>query len=60
MKNLGGALCVAFGLIVGIVYAAEARHSDARHCADDYRRFCNEWGLEFGVWKTACAGMATA
>ena len=46
MKNLGGALCVAFGLIVGIVYAAEARHSDARHCADDYRRFCNEWGLE--------------
>jgi hypothetical protein len=46
MKSLGGALCIAFGLIVGIAYTAEARHSDARHCADDYRRFCREWGLE--------------
>jgi hypothetical protein len=37
---------VAFALIVGAVSAAQARHSDARHCAEDYRRFCSQWGLE--------------
>ena len=37
---------VAFALIVGAVSAARARHSDARHCAEDYRRFCSQWGLE--------------
>ena len=38
---------VAFALIVGGFSAAQAsRHSDARHCAEDYRRFCGQWGLE--------------
>ena len=46
MKNHWLALFLAFGTIVGTAFAAQARHSDARHCAEDYRRFCSEWGLE--------------
>jgi len=46
MKNLWAILLVAFGLTVGTACVAQARHSDARHCAEDYRRFCSEWGLE--------------
>jgi hypothetical protein len=43
MKILGQVSFVALGLIVGTICTAEARHSS---CADDYRRFCNQWGLE--------------
>jgi hypothetical protein len=46
MKNHRAILLVAFGLTVGTACAAQARHSDARHCAEDYRRYCSEWGLE--------------
>ena len=46
MKNHWAISLVAFGLTVGTACAAQARHSDARHCAEDYRRFCGEWGLE--------------
>ena len=46
MKTLARVSLVAFGLIVGTICTAEARHSNARHCADDYRRFCSQWGLE--------------
>ena len=46
MKNLARVSFVAFGLIAGVICTAQARHSNARQCADDYRRFCREWGLE--------------
>ena len=46
MKDYRAVLVIAFALIVGTVCVAQARHSDARHCADDYRRFCSQWGLE--------------
>ncbi len=46
MKDLRAILLISCVLIVGTVCAAQARHSDARHCADDYRRFCGQWGLE--------------
>ena len=46
MKNVYAVLCIASGLIVGTFSAADARQSSARHCADDYRRFCSQWGLE--------------
>jgi hypothetical protein len=46
MKTYRAVLLMAFALIVGSVCGAQARHSDARHCADDYRRFCGQWGLE--------------
>jgi hypothetical protein len=35
--------CVCAGLVICSVTAAEA---GKRKCADDYRRFCGEWGLE--------------
>jgi hypothetical protein len=46
MKDYRAVPLIAFALIFGTVCAAQARHSDARHCADDYRRFCSQWGLE--------------
>jgi hypothetical protein len=46
MKNSMRVSCVAFGVLVGTLCTADARQSSARHCADDYRRFCNQWGLE--------------
>jgi len=46
MKNCRTALLIAFAAIVGTVYVAQAKQSDARHCADDYRKFCHQWGLE--------------
>jgi hypothetical protein len=42
MKNYRAVLLIAFALIIGTGCVAQARHSDARHCADDYRRFCSE------------------
>jgi hypothetical protein len=46
MKNSMRVSFVAFGLLVGTLCTADARQSSARHCADDYRRFCSQWGLE--------------
>ena len=46
MTGYRGVLFIAFVAVVGTVYEAEAKQSDARHCADDYRKFCHQWGLE--------------
>ena len=46
MTGYRGVLFIAFVAVVGTVYVAEAKQSDARHCADDYRKFCHQWGLE--------------
>jgi hypothetical protein len=46
MKGCRTVLLVTFALIVGTACAAQAKQSDARHCADDYRKFCHQWGLE--------------
>jgi len=46
MKRYRAVFLIASGLIVGAVCAAQAKQSDARHCADDYRKFCHQWGLE--------------
>jgi hypothetical protein len=40
------ALFVAAALIVGGACVAQAAHKDVKHCADDYRKFCHQWGLE--------------
>ena len=42
MKNLRWTLLVVLAVVVGSVGAAEA---GKRKCADDYRRFCSQWGL---------------
>ncbi len=36
-------LLIVFAVIVGAVSTAEA---GKRKCAEDYRRFCGQWGLE--------------
>jgi hypothetical protein len=43
---------LALGVVVALVSVgwffspAQASRSNIRHCADDYRRFCSQWGLE--------------
>jgi ribosomal protein L32E len=46
MKFYGARLPLAFALIVLSVCSAQASRNNIRHCADDYRRFCSQWGLE--------------
>jgi hypothetical protein len=46
MAGYRAVLLIAFVAVVSAVYVAHAKQSDARHCADDYRRFCHQWGLE--------------
>jgi hypothetical protein len=46
MKYNGPRLLIAFALIVCTAYSAQASRNNIRHCADDYRRFCSQWGLE--------------
>jgi hypothetical protein len=37
-----------FGIafVIGAISSAQAAHKDVKHCADDYRKFCHQWGLE--------------
>jgi hypothetical protein len=46
MKFYSARLLIAFALIVLSICSAHANRSNIRHCADDYRRFCHQWGLE--------------
>ena len=39
-------LIIAAALIVCGACSAQAAHKDVKHCADDYRKFCHQWGLE--------------
>ena len=38
-------LIIAAALIVCGACSAQAAHKDVKHCADDYRKFCHQWGL---------------
>ena len=44
MKH-GKALFLAIALLA-FGWSAQAAHKDVKHCADDYRNFCHQWGLE--------------
>jgi len=46
VRYLGLALVIAFVAIVSFFGSAQASRNNIRHCADDYRRFCSQWGLE--------------
>ena len=46
MTNRLTVLFAAAVFVVCGVGAAEAAHKDVKHCADDYKRYCHEWGLE--------------
>jgi hypothetical protein len=39
---------VVAALILALLFfgPAQASRQNIRHCADDYRRFCRQWGLE--------------
>ena len=39
---------VVAALILALLFfgPAQASRQNIRHCADDYRRFCSQWGLE--------------
>ncbi len=43
MRDYRAILLVGFALILGSAGVAEA---GKRKCAEDYRRFCSQWGLE--------------
>jgi hypothetical protein len=59
MKNLRQALIIAFGLIVGTVCAAEARHSNAHIVQKTTAGFAANGGLRPEVWRTPCAATVT-
>ena len=46
MTSYRATLLIAFALIVGTAGSVQASRNNIRHCADDYRRFCHQWGLE--------------
>ena len=37
---------IVAALMVTGICTAQAAHKDVKHCADDYRKYCNHWGLE--------------
>ena len=43
-----GYLTIPFTAAALIVtcWSAQAAHKDVKHCADDYRKYCHQWGLE--------------
>jgi len=46
MRYLVLALVVSLGATLSFFGSAQASRNNIRHCADDYRRFCSQWGLE--------------
>lgn len=46
MKGYQGIPFIAVVLMICSVCSAQASHKEVKHCADDYRKFCHQWGLE--------------
>jgi hypothetical protein len=46
MKDYRTIPFIAAALMVACVCSAQAAHKDVKHCADDYRKYCHQWGLE--------------
>jgi hypothetical protein len=40
------AMVVVSAFVVFGACAAQAAHKDVKHCADDYKKYCHQWGLE--------------
>jgi hypothetical protein len=43
MKHYQAALLI---VLAAVLFSAGPALADKRKCADDYRRFCSQWGLE--------------
>jgi hypothetical protein len=46
MTNCFARLSLGLAFIAFAAFSAQAAHKDVKHCADDYRKFCHQWGLE--------------
>jgi hypothetical protein len=46
MKRSHVLVPIAIAFLIGSVSSLAAAHKDVKHCADDYRKFCHQWGLE--------------
>jgi hypothetical protein len=46
MKYHYSGLIAAVLLVVLDTCAAQAAHKDVKHCANDYKKYCHQWGLE--------------
>jgi len=40
------ALVIAGAFVVFGAGKAQAAHKDVKHCANDYKKYCHQWGLE--------------
>ena len=43
MRNCYGTLLIIVGVVL---FSASTAEAGKRQCANDYRRFCSQWGLE--------------
>ena len=43
MKNYYATLLIIFGVVL---FSTGSANAGKRQCAEDWRRFCSEWGLE--------------
>jgi hypothetical protein len=46
MKRSHVLVPIAFACLISGISSVGAAHKDVKHCADDYRKFCHQWGLE--------------
>jgi ribosomal protein L32E len=46
MRHVAWRAVAALFLVLLFFAPAQANRQNIRHCADDYRRFCHQWGLE--------------
>jgi len=46
MKKHCPGLIIAVALVVVYASSAQAAHKDVKHCANDYKQYCHQWGLE--------------
>ena len=47
------ALVIAGAFVVFGAGKAQAAHKDVKHCANDYKKYCHQWGLETKELETA-------
>ena len=46
MRHVAWRVVAALSLVLVFFGLAQANRQNIRHCADDYRRLCHQWGLE--------------
>ena len=46
MKRSHVLVPISIAFLIGSVSSVAAAHKDVKHCADDYWKFCHQWGLE--------------